>query len=87
MNSIKIPLTPLSRDVFAPFGDVIEVSASNKIIPINDGLANRHHDLATVDVDKQNGHAIISIIDTESTPILFWWHLLVSLIIRIYKVS
>ena len=69
MNSIKIPLTPLSRDVFAPFGDVIEVSASNKIIPINDGLANRHHDLATVDVDKQNGHAIISIIDTESTPL------------------
>lgn len=69
MNNIKIPLTPLSSDVFTPFGDVIEVCDSNKIFPINDGLANRHHDVAQVDVDEQNGHAIISIIDTKSTPL------------------
>ena len=69
MNNIKIPLSPLTNDVFAAFGDVIEVSDSNKIIPINDGLADRHHDLAKVDVDDQNGHAIVSIIDTESTTL------------------
>lgn len=69
MNNITIPLTPLSSDVFATFGDVIEITNSNKIIPINDGLANRHHDLAKVDVDAQDGHAIISIIDTKSTPL------------------
>ena len=69
MNNIKIPITPLSSEVFAPFGDVIEVSDSNKIIPINGGLADRHHDLAKVDVDEKDGHAIVSIIDTQSTPL------------------
>lgn len=69
MNNIKIPLTPLSNDVFAPFGDVIEVSDNNKIIKINDGLADRHHDLAKVDVNEQDGHAIVSIIDTQSTSL------------------
>ena len=69
MNNIKIPLTPLSSDVFAPFGDVIEVSDNNTIIPINDDRANRHHDLAKVDVNEQDGHAIISIVDTQSTPL------------------
>lgn len=69
MNNIRIPLSPLSSDIFAPFGDVIEVSDSNKIIPINDGLADRHHDLAKVDVDDQGGHAIVSIIATQSTPL------------------
>ena len=69
MNNIKIPLTPLSSDVFSPFGDVIEVCGRNKIIPINDGLADRHHDLAKVDVDEQSGHAIISIIDTDETSL------------------
>ena len=69
MNSIEITLNELSSEVFAPFGDVIEVADSNKIIPINDGLANRHHDLAKVDVDEKDGHAIISIIDTVMTPL------------------
>ena len=55
MNNIKIPITPLSSEVFAPFGDVIEVSDSNEIIPINGGLADRHHDLAKVDVDEKDG--------------------------------
>jgi len=69
MNNISIPISPLSSDIFAPFGDVIEVSDLNKIIPINDGLADRHHDLAKVDVNDQDGHAIVSIIDTECTPL------------------
>jgi ureidoglycolate lyase len=68
MNKIKIPLKPLSKDVFASFGDVIEVHSNNNIITINDGAADRHHDLTRIDVSDQNGYAIVSIIDTKQTP-------------------
>ena len=69
MSEKKIQLKPLTREYFASFGDVIDICDSNRVIPINDGLANRHHDLATVDVNDQNGHAIISIIDTNRTQL------------------
>lgn len=68
MNKIKISLKPLTSDDFSLFGDVVEVNSSNHIIQINDGAADRHHDLAKVDVSDQAGHAMISIIDTKQTP-------------------
>ena len=67
MSEKIIQLKPLTREYFASFGDVIDICDSNHIISINDGLANRHHDLATVDVSDHNGQAIISIIDTNRT--------------------
>ena len=69
MSEITIQLKPLTRENFCSFGDVIDVCDSNHIIAINDGLANRHHDLATIDVSDQNGHAIVSIIDTNKTQL------------------
>ena len=69
MSEKTIQLKPLSRENFSSFGDVIDVCDSNHIIAINDGLANRHHDLATIDVSDQNGHAIVSIIDTNKTQL------------------
>ena len=69
MSEKTIQLKPLTRENFCSFGDVIDVCDSNHIIAINDGLANRHHDLATVDVSDQSGQAIISIIDTDKTPL------------------
>jgi len=65
MNSITISLSPLTGKSFLPYGDVIEVHNDNPIIAINGGLANRHHNLAKVDVNTKNGHAAISIIDTQ----------------------
>lgn len=50
MADIQLTLEPLSREAFAPFGDVIEISDDNTVIPINYGLTERHHDLADVDV-------------------------------------
>ena len=65
MTEIKLQIEPLTQQGFAPYGDVIEINDANQIISINQGLADRHHDLAEVDVNDENGHAIISIIDTQ----------------------
>ncbi|GGJ00180.1 ureidoglycolate lyase [Shewanella hanedai] len=53
-----IPLTPAG---FSAFGDVIEATPDATILSINDGLAQRYHDLAKVDVSDDNGHTLISI--------------------------
>lgn len=65
MTEIKLQIEPLTQQGFAPYGDVIEVNGANQIISINQGLADRHHDLAEVDVNDENGRPIISIIDTQ----------------------
>jgi ureidoglycolate lyase len=64
-----IQLKSLTREHFSAFGDVIDICDSNHKIAINDGMANRHHDLAKVDVSEKSGHAIISIIDTDKTQL------------------
>ncbi len=69
MNNINLKLEPLSPEAFAPFGDVIEISADNNIIPINYGLTERHHDLAKVDVGDDGGKAIISLFRTKAATL------------------
>ena len=66
MTEIKLQIEPLTQQGFAAYGDVIEVNDANQIISINQGLADRHHDLAEVDINDENGRAIISIIDTQN---------------------
>lgn len=51
---------PLTRAAFAPFGDVIEMRGAEHY-PINEGTAERFHDLAAVDVAEAGGRALISI--------------------------
>ena len=55
----RIPLEPLTREAFAPFGDVIEIAGARHF-PINRGTIERYHDLANIDLDAE-GRAIISI--------------------------
>lgn len=71
MTDIKLQLEPLTKEGFAPYGDVIEINGANQIISINQGLADRHHDLVEVDVHDENGHTIISIIDTQKICLPF----------------
>jgi ureidoglycolate lyase len=61
---------PLTADAFAPFGEVIEVSASAEAMPINYGWTTRFHDLA--DVEVGDGRAIISIFRSKplTPPVL-----------------
>lgn len=58
---------PLTSEAFSAFGDVIEVSSERNNFAINDGFTQRYHDLAKIDVNDKQGHAIISIF--RSTPL------------------
>ncbi len=60
----------LTRDAFAPFGDVIQTEGA-KHFPINEGTTTRFHDLAEVDTKEQNGRPIISIFRGDPRPMPF----------------
>jgi ureidoglycolate lyase len=50
----------LTREAFAPFGDVIELNDAQHF-PINGGTTERYHDLAKVDVYDQGGRLLINV--------------------------
>ncbi len=50
---------PLTRDAFAPFGDVIQLDGARRFL-INGGTTERFHDLASVDVGDAQGRPLIS---------------------------
>lgn len=58
---------PLTRDAFAPFGDVIETQGARGLA-INAGLAERFHDLARIDVTAQGGRPLLSIFRGQPRP-------------------
>ena len=60
MSRLELRPEPLTRDAFAPFGDVIDTGGAESY-PINEGTADRFHNLAEVDVDEAGGRALISI--------------------------
>ncbi|TCN29364.1 ureidoglycolate lyase [Sinorhizobium americanum] len=60
----SLPIRPLSRAEFAPFGDVIEVDEARSF-PINAGKCIRYHDLATVETTGPEGRALISLLRGE----------------------
>ena len=55
----------LTKQAFAPFGDVVEVAGAEQRA-INQGFATRFHDLANIAVG--NGNAIISIFTAVARP-------------------
>ena len=59
-QTIALKVEPLTRDAFAPFGDVIEASETVNHYTINAGNTERYHDLANIDVGL-DGKAIVSI--------------------------
>lgn len=71
MPSLELVPQLLTPEAFAPFGDVIEVGSHNRVIPINYGLTERHHDLAGVDVADGGGTAIVSIFRTQPVTLPF----------------
>lgn len=71
MAVINVQLEALTQETFAPYGDVIEVSGNNQVIPINYGLTERHHDLAKIDVNEGGGQAIVSLFKTQPVTLPF----------------
>ena len=65
-SKIIIPKA-LTRENFAPFGDVIDVPDKAQTFSINEGFTKRYHDLADVDVTQENGRTLINIF--RSTPL------------------
>ncbi|SOH94701.1 ureidoglycolate lyase [Monaibacterium marinum] len=60
--STQLPITPLTAELFAPYGDVLDVSgAPDKII--NQGLCGRYHDRANLDI--VDGRAGISLFKAQ----------------------
>jgi ureidoglycolate lyase len=60
----------LTREAFAPFGDVITFDGAQHY-PINDGLTERFHDLASIDVADQNGKPLISLFRSRPRALPF----------------
>ena len=50
----------LTRDAFAPFGDVIALEGARHF-PINGGTTERFHDLATIDVCEDGGRPLVGV--------------------------
>ena len=60
-----ISARPLTREAFAPFGDVIDAGGPTHY-PINGGKCERYHDLARVEAAGNNARVLISIF--KGTP-------------------
>ena len=60
----KIKIEPLTREAFAPFGDIIEAGEKPTMM-INRGKCGRHHDLAKLDF-AGGGRAAISVFACQS---------------------
>ncbi len=61
----SITAAPLTREAFAPFGDVIEAEGAHHF-PINNGKCERYHDLAKVEAEGPTARVLVSIF--KGTP-------------------
>jgi len=60
---------PLTAAAFRPFGDVIEASAAATRRTINEGYAERFHDLAHIDTAEQGGRTLVNIFRAVPRPL------------------
>ncbi len=59
-----LDIKPLTVAAFAPFGDVIEFEG-NESYPINNGMADRYHALANVELGGDNARAVVSLVASK----------------------
>ncbi|MGI9295647.1 MAG: ureidoglycolate lyase [Pseudomonadales bacterium] len=70
MPTLNVKIEPLTREAFAPYGDVIE-SEGAEHFSINDGAIERFHDLAKVDVGVgEEGRTLVSMVQCNRTSSL-----------------
>ena len=67
MTPLPLRIEPLTREAFAPFGDVIE-TAGAKAFPINAGTTTRYHDLAQVELAGESPRTLVNIFEGKA------WH-------------
>ena len=66
----ELLIEPLTREAFAPFGDVIELEGARQI-PINLGTTMRYHDLAHIDVADGGGRPLVNVFRGEPRALPF----------------
>jgi ureidoglycolate lyase len=64
---IVVKTEALTKVAFAPFGEVVECEGAQHY-PINQGFAERFHDLARLDTHHQGGETIVSLCTAEPRP-------------------
>ncbi len=57
----------LSKAAFARYGDVIEVGPAPR--QINYGLTERHHNLANIEIGRENGQPVVNIFRSTPKPL------------------
>ena len=67
VTASRLAIEPLTRTVFAAYGDVIEISGAHHY-PINQGYAERFHDLAHIDTSTEAGETIVSVFRGKPRP-------------------
>lgn len=63
-----IEIKPLTREAFAPFGDVIEMEGAANF-PINAGKCTRFHDLAKIETTGEKARPMISLLRGDPYPL------------------
>jgi ureidoglycolate lyase len=69
LNPRTLPVEPLTRGAFAPFGEVIAADAAHTTVAVNDGTAQRFHALGRVDGD--GGTTVLSIFRAQPRTLPF----------------
>lgn len=65
MTPQALRIEPLTREVFAPFGDVIETAGATTF-PINAGTTTRYHDLAQVELAGEAPRTLINLFEGKA---------------------
>jgi ureidoglycolate lyase len=65
---ITLKPKPLTRAGFTAYGDVVEMDGANHFT-INQGFAERYHDLANAEVANEGGATCISIFEARMRPV------------------
>ncbi len=63
-----IEIRPLTREAFAPFGEVLETEGAPSF-PINAGKCVRYHDLARIETTREKARPMISLLRGEPYPL------------------
>ena len=64
---IDLNIQDLTKENFAPFGDIIETAGAERML-INEGTTERFHNLANIDVANKGGQPLINIFRGQPKP-------------------
>ncbi len=69
MNDRQLNIQPLTRNAFAPYGDVISTAEAMDVIKINEGNTQRFDNLAKLSICSENGNPCLSIFRSNPLPL------------------